>query len=61
MKRPTTLRQPALHASPASLPVYWFESLNQDFRYQLTAIGAPGPNLHIAAKVQNSFKMAGGL
>jgi len=39
----------------------WFESLNQDFRYQLTAIGAPGPNLHIAAKVQNnSFKIGGG-
>jgi trimeric autotransporter adhesin len=39
----------------------WFESLNQDFRYQLTAIGAPGPNLHIAAKVQNnSFRIGGG-
>jgi trimeric autotransporter adhesin len=39
----------------------WFESLNQDFRYQLTAIGAPGPNLHIAEKVKNnSFKIAGG-
>jgi trimeric autotransporter adhesin len=39
----------------------WFESLNQDFRYQLTAIGAPGPNLYIAAKVQkNTFKIAGG-
>jgi trimeric autotransporter adhesin len=39
----------------------WFESLNQDYRYQLTAIGAPGPNLHIAAKVQNnSFKIGGG-
>ena len=23
----------------------WFEALNQDFRYQLTAMGAPGPNL----------------
>ena len=39
----------------------WFESLNQDFRYQLTAIGAPGPNLYIAEKVHgNSFKIAGG-
>ena len=26
----------------------WFSALNKDFRYQLTAIGAPGPNLYIA-------------
>ena len=26
----------------------WFSALNKDFRYQLTAVGAPGPNLHIA-------------
>jgi hypothetical protein len=39
----------------------WFEALNKDFRYQLTAIGAPGPNLHIAQTVQdNKFKIAGG-
>ncbi len=39
----------------------WFEALNTDFRYQLTPIGAPGPYLHIAAKVANSlFKIAGG-
>lgn len=39
----------------------WFEALNKDFRYQLTAIGAPGPNLHIAQKIQgNRFKIAGG-
>jgi hypothetical protein len=39
----------------------WFESLNQDFRYQLTAVGAPGPNLHVAQKIQNNaFKIAGG-
>ena len=39
----------------------WFESLNQDFRYQLTAVGAPGPNLYVAGKVHsNSFKIAGG-
>jgi hypothetical protein len=43
-----------------TLPSY-FESLNQDFRYQLTAIGGPGPNLHIATKVQNNtFKIGGG-
>jgi hypothetical protein len=42
------------------LPDY-FEALNRDFRYQLTAIGAPGPNLYIAEGVnQNRFKIAGG-
>lgn len=39
----------------------WFEALNRDFRYQLTAIGAPGPNLHIAEEIQNNqFRIAGG-
>ncbi len=39
----------------------WFEALNQDFRYQLTAVGAPGPNLYIAEKLRDSrFKIAGG-
>jgi hypothetical protein len=39
----------------------WFESLNRDFRYQLTAVGAPGPNLYIAEKIANGhFKIAGG-
>ena len=42
------------------LPTY-FEALNQDFRYQLTPIGAPGPNLYIAQEISgNSFKIAGG-
>jgi len=42
------------------LPAY-FEALNKDFRYQLTAIGAPGPNLHIAQEISgNRFKIAGG-
>jgi len=42
------------------LPDY-FEALNGDFRYQLTAIGAPGPNLYIAEEVSNNqFKVAGG-
>jgi len=40
----------------------WFEALNSDFRYQLTAIGAPGPNLYIAEKMANrQFKIAGGV
>jgi hypothetical protein len=39
----------------------WFESLNRDFRYQLTPIGAPAPDLHIAKGVSgNAFTIAGG-
>jgi hypothetical protein len=39
----------------------WFEALNSDFRYQLTAIGLPSPNLHIAKEIRNnSFEIAGG-
>jgi hypothetical protein len=39
----------------------WFEALNRDFRYQLTAVGAPGPNLHVAEEIAgNRFKIAGG-
>jgi len=39
----------------------WFDALNKDFRYQLTAIGAPMPNLHIAVENSgNRFKIAGG-
>jgi hypothetical protein len=42
------------------LPEY-FEALNKDFRYQLTAIGAPGPNLFIAKEIAgNRFRIAGG-
>jgi hypothetical protein len=38
-----------------------FETLHREFRYQLTAIGAPGPSLYIAEEVQNGrFKIAGG-
>lgn len=39
----------------------WFEALNRDFRYQLTAIGAPGPNLYVAEEITtNHFKIGGG-
>jgi hypothetical protein len=39
----------------------WFGVLNRDFRYQLTAIGAPGPNLYIAREIaDNAFMIAGG-
>jgi hypothetical protein len=51
----------------------WFGALNKDFRYQLTPIGAPGPNLYIAEEISDKttnytsnnnknsrFKIAGG-
>ena len=39
----------------------WLEALNKDFRYQLTAIGAPAPGLYIAEEVKdNRFGIAGG-
>src|ERR1700722_6357459 len=39
----------------------WFDALNRDFRYQLTAIGAPGPRLYIAQEIRdNCFQIAGG-
>jgi hypothetical protein len=42
------------------LPDY-FIALNKEYRYQLTAMGAPGPNLYVAEEVKgNQFKIAGG-
>ena len=42
------------------LPEY-FESLNQDFRYQLTSIGKPSPGIYIADEIHNhQFKVSGG-
>jgi len=39
----------------------WFEALNKDFRYQLTPVGTPGPNLYIAEEIsENRFRIAGG-
>jgi hypothetical protein len=39
----------------------WFEALNTDFRYQMTAIGKPCPNLYISKKISNNgFEIAGG-
>jgi hypothetical protein len=41
------------------LPDY-FQAINRDPRYQLTAIGAPAPNLHIAREIaSNRFLIAG--
>jgi hypothetical protein len=39
----------------------WFGALNKEYRYQLTAVGAPGPNLYVSKKVEgNRFIIAGG-
>lgn len=39
----------------------WFEALNQDFRYQLTGIGAASPNVYVAEEIKdNGFAIAGG-
>lgn len=43
-----------------TLPDY-FEALNMDFRYQLTAMGKPSPNIYIAQEITgNRFRVAGG-
>ncbi len=42
------------------LPDY-FEEININFSYTLTAVGAPAPNLHISEEVSaNQFKISGG-
>lgn len=39
----------------------WFEALNAEYRYQLTPLGAPAPNLYVAQEiVGNRFVVAGG-
>ena len=54
------VRLDANGAAEVELPA-WFEALNGDFRYQLTAIGAPSPGLHVAREVAgNRFAIAGG-
>lgn len=43
-----------------SLPAY-FESINSDPTYQLTAVGGAAPSLHVASTVSNNqFRIAGG-
>src|SRR5262249_35677812 len=40
----------------------WFDALNGDFRYLLTAVGAPMPGLYIAEEIANNrFKISGGM
>jgi hypothetical protein len=39
----------------------WFEALNGEYRYQLTPLGAPAPNLYVAQEIAgNRFVVAGG-
>jgi hypothetical protein len=39
----------------------WFEALNRDFRYQLTALDRPAPDLHVSSRIKDrSFTIAGG-
>jgi hypothetical protein len=39
----------------------WFQALNRDYRYQLTAIGSPAPELHVSREVEDgTFSIAGG-
>jgi trimeric autotransporter adhesin len=40
----------------------WFDAVNGNARYQLTAVGVPGPGLYISQKVEhNRFKISGGV
>lgn len=42
-----------------ALPAY-FEHLNADIRYQLTALGAPAPNLHVKSELSSgAFTLSG--
>jgi hypothetical protein len=40
----------------------WFDAINRSFRYQLTPIGAPCPDLHVAREIRKgTFAIAGGV
>jgi hypothetical protein len=39
----------------------WFEALNRDYRYTLTALDEPAPDLHVSSRVKDGkFAIAGG-
>jgi len=39
----------------------WFEALNREIRYQLCALGAPSPELHVRRELRNGkFQIGGG-
>lgn len=47
-------------AAMVKLPA-WLEAVNGSFRYQLTSIGGPAPNLHVSKKISTGrFQIAGG-
>jgi hypothetical protein len=49
----------SLGEASVELPAY-FDALNKDFRYQLTPIAAPAPNLHVKQELtRNRFAIAG--
>jgi hypothetical protein len=55
-----TVRLDARGRATVRLPRY-FEALNRDHRYQLTAIGGGAPGLHVAREIErNRFSIAGG-
>jgi hypothetical protein len=45
-------------AATVTLPE-WFGALNRDLRYQLTAVGAAMPNLHVSDEFDGGFAMSG--
>lgn len=56
-----TVRLDGKGRATVRLPAY-FEALNMEHRYQLTAIGAPAPELHVAKEIeQKRFVIAGGV
>jgi hypothetical protein len=55
-----TARLDARGEATINLPAY-FDALNRDVRYQLTAIGKPAPELHVKSEAaKNKFSIAGG-
>jgi hypothetical protein len=55
-----TVRLDADGRAIVQLPA-WFEATAEDFRYQLTPIGAPAPGLYVAEEVHDGrFRIAGG-
>jgi hypothetical protein len=50
----------ATGSATVALPAY-FETLNRDYRYQLTGLGKPAPSLHVGSEIhKNAFGIAGG-
>ena len=57
-----TIRLDATGAAVVTLPDYFSAINTGDYRYSLTPIGAPMPNLYIAEEIKdNAFAIAGGV